>query len=52
MRRSPAPALGFVPALLGAIIVGFKGNELQKLWKAVDFLSISVSVLLFAWVLR
>ena len=33
------------------ISVGFKENELQKLWKAVGFLNILLYSLLFAWVL-
>ena len=32
--------------------MGFKENELQKLWKAMGFLNIPLSSLLFAWVLR
>ena len=32
--------------------MGLKENELQKLWKAMFFLSIPLSSLLFAWVLR
>ena len=31
--------------------MGFKENELQKLWKAVGFLNILLYSLLFAWVL-
>ena len=31
------------------ISVGFKENELQKLWKAMGFLNIPLSSLLFAW---
>ena len=31
--------------------MGFKENELQKLWKAMGFLNIPLSSLLFAWVL-
>ena len=32
--------------------MGFKENELQKLWKAMGFLNIPLSSLLFAWVLK